>query len=177
MRCCHFRAWVKDQYTRTSLPVLVVGILTLTVAVANYCLQKNAYNRPELAASGGTIYLERDPITAELNWTNVGKKPARDGKVTLFQMSENGVRNQIGEGEVLIAGVGSVIAVDRAGGAKIRLHNTEETHGAAFLSCIIYYDENGEKYRQGFRYRRGDVEPKYIKLEVLTTLKYVDVCL
>jgi hypothetical protein len=65
--------------------VLVVGILTLTVAVANYCLQKNAYNRPELAASGGTIYLERDPITAELNWTTSVKNQQETAKLPCFR--------------------------------------------------------------------------------------------
>jgi hypothetical protein len=63
----HIRAWLCDQYSRTSIPVLVIGVLTLVVASANYWMQRTAYNRPELAASKGTMRLDLNPKHAELH--------------------------------------------------------------------------------------------------------------
>jgi hypothetical protein len=90
----HVVAWLKDQYARTSIPVLVVAALTLTVSIATYWLQKSAYNRPELAASGGTIHVDSDPIIEDLDWTNIGRKPARNGVATLFSIGEDGASKQ-----------------------------------------------------------------------------------
>jgi len=161
-----------DFYTRwtfwTALAAVIVGIIGVLVS---YFLQTT---RPELAASGGTIHLE-DSITEELNWTNIGKKPARSGSATVFILGDDGLsKHKVGESA--ISGINKeVIAADYGAAAKFALNNIDETVGMS-LACVIYYDESGDKYRQAFRYRRGSVQPKSITLEVLSSPKYSDMC-
>jgi hypothetical protein len=171
----HVTAWVCAQYGRTSIPVLTVAVLTLLVGIANYCLQRSAYNRPELAASGGTINLAADPIMQELNWNNVGSKPARNGVATLFSVGEDGTsRQQIAQSQIF--GVGNIVAVHLGAVARFTYQNRDVVKWP-FVVCVIYYDEGGNQYQQAYRFRRvaGGASTS-IGLEFLSEPKYTDLC-
>jgi hypothetical protein len=172
MRWCHFRAWVKDQYSRTSLPVLIVGILTLTVAIANYCLQKSA-NRPELASTGGDINLAQvHPKIAELEWSNIGKKPARRGTVTVFTLSNGTRHTKLGEGIIIAAGTSVMPGYN--GGAKVTFDTDQLDE--EILACITYFGDDDEPYQQAFLYHQRAVQNNAVDLSELAPPKYKAVC-
>ena len=178
MKWCYIRTWLREQYGRTSIPVLVVGILTLIVSVANYSIQRSSYNKPELAPAGAMMHFDLSPKIAELHWLNIGKKPARNGTVTLFIFAEDRTRpHKLGElGQASIAATSTIIGANYLGSAKVTL-NSGELSGP-FLACVVYYDENDEIYRQAFLYRRGTGGPENIPLDAWAPPpKYSDVCL
>ena len=79
-------------------------------------------------------------------------------------------------GQASIAGASTIVGVGGIGSAKVTL-NSGEFNGPV-LACVIYYDENDEKYRQAFLYRRGTGPPQYIPLDPWEPPpRYIDVCL
>lgn len=169
----HVWHWLRQQYDRTSIPVLIVGVLTLSVSIANYWIQKNAYDRPELAAQTGQMRLDLNPKQAVFQFTNIGKKPARNAALTLFIVGD-GLMPRRKVGQAPVEGIGNIIATSFGSTARIILQ--EDNTEGPFVACVVYDDEKGEQYHQAFHYRRDAGPPSYVPLDLLPPPKYVDVC-
>jgi hypothetical protein len=115
--------WLEDTGKRVGVPVLTISILSLGVGIAslsfviaNYRLQTSAI-RPELAVGASEI---RPQDCLVVDWANIGKKPVRRGKATLFTRNEDGSgRVQLGEADVG-AGASILPRLSQPGGVPSR---------------------------------------------------------
>src|SRR6266702_482215 len=80
--------WLEKVGKLAWLPILIVGILSVVVGVANYRLQTSAI-RQNLASAGARINQNVHPESIVVFWNNIGNKPARRGTATLFTVSED----------------------------------------------------------------------------------------
>jgi hypothetical protein len=143
--------------------VLFVAILSALIAAVsaffafrNYQLQLKS-NEPQLASLAAAVDFRGSKRNTgsnniELNFTDIGKRPARQGTATLFLASETHTRGQkLGE---------EVPIMDAANGSNVLLpgHNGRAMfsfEGDApdlILACVIYSDDKNQLH-QAFIYR------------------------
>ena len=90
------REWIKEQYQKTPILMLAVGMCTLIVAatglgftIAAYKLQIHA-GEPMLVLAGPSIDLRSERKSVSLGFSNIGKNPARRGVSILFGVAKDG---------------------------------------------------------------------------------------
>jgi hypothetical protein len=148
--------WVKAAAILAGLAV-VVALLAWFFPITDH--------QPELASTGGDINLaQRHPKIAELQWSNIGPKPARDGTVTIFTFSGGKRQTELGKGK--ITGAGPNVMPRYNGGAKIAF-DTEQL-GNELLACVIYFSDDNKRYPQAFLYHLEPVQNNAIELSELT---------
>jgi hypothetical protein len=130
--------------------------------------------RPELASTGADINLSQvHPKVAELDWSNIGPKPASGGNVTIFTFSSGKRKNELGKGQITGAGIN--VMPGYHGGAKIAFDT--EILGDELLACVTYIGDANKKYHQAFIYRQEPVQNNIIHLsELLPPKSYNAVC-
>jgi hypothetical protein len=167
--------WLSEKDTRRQWWVKAAAILAGAAVVVAFLAWffPIADHRPELASTGGDINLVQvHPKVAELQWSNIGKKPARGGTVTIFTFSTGKRLAELGKGK--ITGAGTNVMPGYGGGAKIPFDS--EQLGDALLACAIYFGDDNEKYSQAFLYHQEPVENNAIHLSELTPPRYNAVC-
>jgi hypothetical protein len=157
------REILKAHWQRTSLFVLFVAIASALIAAVsalfafwNYQLQLKS-NEPQLASLAAAVDLRGSKHNTgsnniELNFTDIGKRPARQGTATLFSVTETHTRRQKLGDEVPIA--------DAANGSKILLPGHDGRAMFSFegdepdliLACVTYSDYKNQIH-QAFIYR------------------------
>jgi hypothetical protein len=162
------RKWFKQQLEKTSILMLFVGLCTIVITatglgftIAGYILQKHG-SQPELASAGSRVDL-RDPKSVLLEFTNIGKRPARRVFATFFGVNKDRNWNDKQKlGEASKQGIGKDIVPGRS--ADVSIPFSGQTPDL-FLACVIYYDEDNRLLRQAFLVTRGPVEGTLDELE------------
>jgi hypothetical protein len=172
-RVQRFRQWFTQQREKTPMLMLSVGLCTLAVAatglaftIAGYLLQRHA-NQPELASAGPSADFHNDPKSVSLEFTNIGKKPARRGVATLFGVDKDkdwAHKQQLGE--AAIVGAGTNVVPGYHGSAKLTFSGKIPD---LFLACVTYYDDSNNLLRQAFLLAPGrefldELEPPSAKV-------------
>jgi hypothetical protein len=169
---CHVRDFFKTQWQRTSLFVLAVVVFSAAIAFLNYRLQLKS-SEPQLASAGAGLGLKGHPISVSLNFRNIGKRPAREGTVTLFSFNEAHTRGQkLGEEKMLVAGGLNVLLPGYDANATFKF---EGEVPELFLACLIYFDDK-TRLQQAFVYR---IERRDISVGILNEIEqpdYGEVC-
>jgi hypothetical protein len=128
---------------------------------------------PSLASTGGDINLVKvHPKVAELQWSNIGAKPARNGTVKIFTFSGGKRYAELGNGKII--GAGTNVMPRYNGQAKIDF-DTDQLPDE-LLACVSYYGDENEKYLQAFLYHLDPVQNNAIRLSELIPPKYNSVC-
>ena len=147
--------WVKAAAILAGLAV-VVALLSWFFPITD--------QRPELASSGGNMTLvPTRPKVANLQWSNIGTKPARGGTVTIFTFSSGKRQAELGKSEII--GAGANVLPGYNGQAKIVFDTEQLTDG--LLECVIYFGDNNKEYRQAFLYHQEPVQNDAIRLSEL----------
>jgi hypothetical protein len=161
---------VKEHWKKTSLFVLAAALASALISFLNYRLQLKS-NEPQLASTGSVVALRAHPISVQLNFMNIGKRPAKGAIVTLFSVNEAHTRGpKLGEKAIAETGAANVVIPQYGGNV------TFDVEGEApdlFLACVIYFDDK-TRLQQAFVYRlegRGDVSPGSGKSNSLITEK------
>ena len=148
--------WVKAAAILAGLAV-VVAFLAWFFPITDH--------QPELASTGSDINLAQGhPKIAELQWSNIGPKPARDGTVIIFTFSSGKRQAELGKSK--ITGAGTNVMPRFNGGAKIAF--VIEPLAGELLACVIYFGDDNKRYSQAFLYHLEPVQNNAINLSELT---------
>jgi hypothetical protein len=152
IRALHcFRDFFKTQWQRTSLFVLAVVVFSAVIAFWNYRLQLKS-SEPQLASAGSVVSLSH-PIYVELYFSNIGKRPTKQGTVSLFPFNQAHTRGQkLVEKAIAAMAGGSNFVLPQSAGKVI--FDVEGEAPDLFLACLIYFDGK-TRLRQAFVYRLG----------------------
>jgi hypothetical protein len=169
-RVCGF---VKTQWQRTSLFVLIVVVFSAVIAFRNYQLQLKS-SEPQLVSAGPAVTLVH-PVLVYLDLRNIGKRPAQRIAGTLFSFSEAHTR-----GQKLADQANADQDLPNADHILPEFNGTLtfKIEGEApdlFLACLKYFDGK-TPLQQAFVYRleRRDIPPSVV--DEIETPDYGEVC-
>jgi hypothetical protein len=134
-------------------------------------------NEPKLASVAPTINSTIQPKALSLAFTNTGRRPARQGTVTLFAVNDMYTRQRkLGEEAIvayegLVNSITNVVLPQSTGYANLRFDGDV---GNLFLAWVIYFDGKNE-LQQAFIYRVRTNELA-APLDELQQPDYEDVC-
>jgi hypothetical protein len=147
------RAWLQGFSPFAWVPILFVSTLSLAVGFCNYQHQIGG-DRPVLVSASPKVIFG-SPLTIEVYWTNVGKKPAKRGTAKLFAVDQNGKRGEP-LGDSKITGAGTNVVPGYGGEADYRL-NLQKLPGR-LLVCARYFDDE-RSYEQAFMFSVPERSP------------------
>jgi hypothetical protein len=161
---------VTGQHTFVILMTIIKDLLWLSILaliaggvgyVAN--LRFGNTNNPDLVAAGPRIDLNAALKLVFLDLHNIGKKPARRGRATLFGLNEDRTsRRKLAEADIL--GAGTNVLPGYNGHADLRI-DTELPD--LFLACIIYHDDDNNTLQKAFLFRLGTIKSNEASLDEL----------
>jgi hypothetical protein len=179
---------LKAHWQRTSMFVLFVAVGSALIAAVsalfagwNYHLQLKS-NEPQLASLGADIDLRGSKRNTGDNkialfFTDIGKRPAKQGAATLFSVNETHTRQQKLGGEVPItdAETGSnVLLPGRKGHA---ISGFEGDAPGLILACIIYFDDKNQLQMAFIYHAKKDKSSlEIIPLDEIERPDYGEVC-
>ena len=143
--------WLEHAGKRAWILVLCVSLGSLYVAIVNYRFQMNA-NVPHLLSSGSDIVWDANLL--RFQWNNVGKAVAREGKVSLFALRDDGSDKQP-LGDAPIIGGGTNIFPGYGASANLKVDITKIL--GQLLACVTFIDEQGTMHEEG---RSSSCHPK-----------------
>jgi hypothetical protein len=165
-RVCDF---VKTQWQRTSLFVLVVVVFSAVIAFWNYRLQLKS-SEPQLASAQASVALQdHHPILIHLNLRNIGKRPAKRITGTLFSFSEAHTRGQ------KLADPENADHILPEFNENLSFKIEGEAPEDLFLACLSYFDGK-TPLQQAFVYRLPRRDSSTTVVDEIETPDYGEVC-
>jgi hypothetical protein len=107
----------------------------------------------------------------QLQWTNIGTRPARRGTATIFTFVGGKRQTKLGDTEIargykIMPGSVATISMD---------FNSEQLNDG-LLACVLYRDDDDKKHKQAFIYHQKPPQDNLIYLSELTPPRYNAVC-